>query len=194
MRPKQRPDPSHWVDETVPDLASVFKTLGLDQSAFAGWLSPRLADYRSAMHLRRSWPSVSEQKDELIAIQKGAKAALEMVRKIGPFASASINGAASRHRVLEEFVGWRDRLGQDLLLLEAMAGAAAEGLASTKSKRGPKAKGPRDTLLAAVVGWLRDAGLTSVKALELAEAILIACRVPVAEDPQAQRRAVRKAL
>jgi len=192
MRAAKRPDPSHWVDETVPDVASILGAHSLDAAAFTAWLAPLLGDYRSAMHVQASVTSNSELAAELGDLVVGARAARDLVRNISGFAWAKVSDIAARDGKLDTLVGLKDRIMGDLTILEVLAGTARAPLTRKASKRGPKAKGPRDQLFAAVIRWLRNAGLEIDAARAVAEQVLIACRVPVPEDQRAQRRAAGK--
>ena len=181
--------PPIWRDARVPDLSPVLTPgLHIDPAAFAEWLGPLLAEYRSEAAIREALPARADElatADEIAAALEAAAAAM------GPGAIPErFEGllADEGHGAEINWYDLRRRLADDLALARILTRRAASRIAATPTKTGRKSERGRDRLLAEVVQRLRGHGVKADPARTLAREILGRCGVPV---PTNIKRAAR---
>lgn len=210
-RPGQVRLPAEWVDDEVPERVRAILPPWLPQQGFLLQLSALLEEYRTRETERSLGVEVHQQ--NRIAIP-WLRAALREIRR-GEFARV-------RHSPTSPMPGkthpacWHEayRRGLDWEALvatgrpedaETVAELVTAAIASIRRSQAPKRAGrksllPRDQLLRSLVALVkgycrreRGAGVApSQRPLEIAESILIACRIEVPQNPKAASRAARR--
>jgi hypothetical protein len=181
---------AYWANERVPDLADLLTPINVDAAAFSVWLAPLLGRFRGLEQIR---PNLDVPPAEQAAAIRRLLAALHQLQPLlDPFAlpppiEARMAEIALRADV--NVIELTSRLRRDLITLAGIARATAAVVPRMPGKRGAKPKSARNELLSAVIERLRDAGCTARKARELAELILVRCRIDVPADERAVQRA-----
>lgn len=183
------------IDERIPRdmIESLLRASNIDAEQFCDLLEQKIGAYRFNQENQNSAPSRSEEVDALNAMVRvfdQTIAALDF-EALPPIANALVNDSLWKVRGGDKF-DVRQTLLDDMFLYRAAVESASHELQKMSVQRGRKKAGLRDALLASVVSELREKGLTRQKAGDLAEQILIACRVPMPEDARAQRRATAR--
>lgn len=180
----------------VPDLADVLTPgLGVDPKEFAAWLLEPLTRYHLDEWFRAHRPA---RKDELGALTALDKSLRKVCMHLGPggvppVADALINESLYRSRG-EWLPELNERVLADLCRLLALIEQARKAIRQAGPQRaGRRPAGPRDRLLKDVVSRLRACGLKAEQARELAELVLVRCKVPVPSADTSIRRAARRA-
>ncbi len=159
-----------WVDETAPDVS------GLDPRIppeFSVWLSRRLGEYRSRKDFQDKLPPRDEVITALSKLEEFFWQASEIsVRSFPPFASALLAEIALKdnhtniHKLLGDFK-------QASIALRTYTLFVLTIIERSEPKRGRKKEILRDYLMQEICTKLQEYGLPRVRAMEVANAILI---------------------
>jgi hypothetical protein len=211
-----------WVQYRLPE--SIALPADIERRPFLAWLEPHLEAYAEAMLAQRLTLEVQQQRK--VGVQWLQRALRELRRGVldslrdEPWSPMPAGTAAACYMsarkaqqdwhavvVSGDVAALQVHVAHAIQALEKEARSTSvlvDGVAVPKSRprRGPKPKGPRDRLLAAVAGHLRKLPLppgaqprTVEWAAEAAEAILVACGVPAVsleQNADSIRRAVRR--
>lgn len=164
--------------EIPAGLVDMLRGLPIDAQEFADWLGPRLGAIRAELAYRDSQPSRAERGKTFKDLAAHV-AALRDGLGVGGLAvseRALLRAAAAQQRV--DLAGLRERLRADLAQLEDLVAVAQRALDDEEAKGG-RPPAPSNRLALDVARKLRPAAGGVDNACDLAERILIACRVPV---------------
>lgn len=158
------------------------------------WLGAALGQYRASEAARETTPS----RDDEIRFARQAADTLRQASALFELAGLPPHiGAATHETALaqgDDWPGLRLRLRADLSRALALIETGADRLARQAAKRGRPDAQARDAVLRGLCDRLRATPMPPAPARELAESILIRCRVPVpstAGDHRAMQRAVK---
>jgi hypothetical protein len=183
-----------FIDESLPpDLGELLAHHGIDPEAFARWFGPQLGRYRASELARTTMPTVSDERAWM-------RETAQMMREVGarlqvcdrpPRGDAHAYAAACRLGLeWPELVG---RLQNDLRSCAAVL-AAAERQMPAPGNGGRPSMHARRELLQALVQRLRAEPMTAKKARQVAELVLIRCKVRMPEaNAEDGHRSIRRA-